>query len=247
MEGAAIIIRNHLKPHVHSCHTHPGGAIALDLFFKSNIKLRIIFVYLSSTDATRRNLTQNTVINWILQAQQHNLQPIILGDFNTHDTKFSSSSKFKLINFLYRSNMFDIGAHFNNTHFTWSNNTKSSRIDYIWTNTFNIQFLLSYNLDNSKTCTLSDHLILSTSWTFPNAYSKPPRLHTNISRRIFDYKATSCEQWLKFSELTTRLLVRSHVPTTIDTNESIDTTWHKIQHSITHAAIKTIPNKVSHK
>ena len=143
--------------------------------------------------------------------------------------------------------MFDIGAHFNNTHSTWSNNTKSSRIDYIWTNTFNIQFLLSYNLDNSKTCTLSDHLILSTSWIFPNAYSKPPRLHTNISRRIFDYKATSCEQWLKFSELTTWLLVWSHVPTTIDTNKSIDTTWHKIQHSITHAAIKTISNKVSRK
>ena len=33
VEGTAIMIRNHLKPHVHSVYTHPGGAIALDIFF----------------------------------------------------------------------------------------------------------------------------------------------------------------------------------------------------------------------
>ena len=116
-----------------------------------------------STDMYRRNQTQNAVINWILQAQQSNLHPIILGDFNTQDNIYSSSSKFKLINFLYRSNMFDIGTHLNNTHHTWTNNHNKSRIDYIWTNSFNIQFFLSYNLDNSSTSTLSDHLILTTS------------------------------------------------------------------------------------
>ena len=138
IKGTAIMIQNHLKPHVYSCLTHHSGAIALDLFFKSNIKLHVISVYLSSTDSTKRNLTQNTVINWILQAQQLNLQPIILGDFNTHNTTFSSLAKFKLINFLHCSNMFDIGAHFNNTHYTWSNGSRSSCIDYIWTNIFNV-------------------------------------------------------------------------------------------------------------
>src|SRR5260364_434112 len=102
------MIRHHLKPYVHSCFTHPDGAIALDLFFKSNIKLRIILVYLSSTDMTKRANTQNTIINWIHQAKQLNLYPIILGDFNTQNNTFSSSSKYKLINFLHRTNMFDI-------------------------------------------------------------------------------------------------------------------------------------------
>ena len=247
IEGTAIMIRNHLKPHVHSCYTHSGGAIALDLFFKSNIKLRIISVYLSSTDSTRRNLTQNTVINWILQAQQLNLQPIILGDFNTHESIFSSSAKYKLINFLHRSNMFDIGAHLNNTHHTWSNNSSSSRIDYIWTNSFNIQFLLSFEIDNSKSSTLSDHFILTTSWTFPNAYSKPPRLHTNISRRIFDYKSTTNDQWTEFAELTSNLVSQHNIPLTTQTQESIDTTWHKLQYCITQAAIQIIPNKITRK
>jgi hypothetical protein len=52
-EGTAIMIRNYLKPHVHSCYTHLGGAIVLDLFFKSHTKLRIISVYLSSTDSNK--------------------------------------------------------------------------------------------------------------------------------------------------------------------------------------------------
>ena len=112
------MIHNHLKPHIYSVYTHPGGAIALDIFFRSNVKLRIISVYLSSTDTAIRNQTQNTVINWIQQASQLNLHPIILGDFNTQDHIYSSSSKYKLINFLNHSNMYDIGAHFNNKHFT---------------------------------------------------------------------------------------------------------------------------------
>jgi endonuclease/exonuclease/phosphatase family metal-dependent hydrolase len=180
-EGTAIMIQNHLKPHVHSCNIHPGGAIALDLFFKGSIKLHVISVYLSSTDITKRTHTQNKVINWIQQAHQQNLHPIILGDFNTHDNISSSSTKFKLINYLNHSNMYDIGAHFNNTHHTWSNQTSRSRIDYIWTDQFSIQFLLSYKLDNSSTSTFSDHLILISNWTFSNAYSRSLYKHTNIS------------------------------------------------------------------
>ena len=88
------MICNYLQPHIHNCQTHLEGAVALDLFFKSKIKLSIIAVYLSSTYTHRRNKTQETVISWIQQAHQLNLHPIILGDFNTHDDICSSSSKF---------------------------------------------------------------------------------------------------------------------------------------------------------
>ena len=111
------MIRNFLQPHIHNCLTHPGGAIAIDLFFKSNIKLRIISVYLSSTDMTKRTATQTTVINWIQSALQHNLHPIILEDFNTHDFNFSSSAKYRLINFLHYFNMYNINIYFNNTYY----------------------------------------------------------------------------------------------------------------------------------
>jgi len=143
--------------------------------------------------------------------------------------------------------MYDIGAHFNNKHSTWSNNTSSSRIDYIWTDQFNIQFLLSYSLDNSQTSTSSDHLILTSTWTFPHAYSKPLRKHTGISRRIFNYKAMSTENWESFADTLSQQLLQHKTPTNSATDESIETTWHKIQYSIIYSATHTIPNKVSRK
>src|SRR6185436_9662410 len=247
IKNTAIMIRNNLKPHIYSIHTHSGGAIALDIFFQSNIKLRIILVYLSSTDMTTRNQTQNTVINWIQQASQLHIHSIILGDFNTQDNMNSSSSKYKLINFLNNINMYDIGAHFNNKLSTWSNNTSSSHIDYIWTDQFNIQFLLSYSLDNSQTSTSSDHLILSSTWTFPHAYSKPLRKHTGISRRIYNYKAMSTEDWESFADTLSQQLLLHKTPINNETDESIETTWHKIQCSIIYSATYTISNKVSRK
>jgi hypothetical protein len=246
-EGAAIMIRNYLQPHIHNCQTHPGGAIALDLFFKSEVKLRIIAVYLSSTDTHRRNKTQETVISWIQQAHQLNLHPIILGDFNTHDDICSSSSKFRLTNYLHQTNMYDLGAHVDNKHYTWSNNNSQSRIDYIWTDSFNLQFFISYSLDDSSYSTSSDHSILLSSWSFTNAFSKPPRYHTGISRRIFNYKAMSPEKWTEFSDMLSQKLNSHNTPLDHNTNESIETTWHKIEHSIIYSAIHSIPNKKSRK
>jgi len=55
------MIKNNIKPHIHNILTQPGGAIAIDLFFKNDYKFRIISVYLSSTNTSKRRLTQNTV------------------------------------------------------------------------------------------------------------------------------------------------------------------------------------------
>ena len=108
-------------------------------------------------------------------------------------------------------------------------------------------FLLSYNLESSQTSTFSDHLILLTQWTFPNAYSKPSRKHTNISRRIFNYKIMTQEFWEDFANSITYQLNTHKTPLNTNTTESIETTWHKIQHSIISSAIKLIPNKISRK
>ena len=139
--------------------------------------------------------------------------------------------------------MFDLSAHVNNKHFTWSNNTSHSRIDYIWTDSFNIQFFLSYNLDDSNTSTLSDHSILTSTWTFTNAYSKPPRHHTGISRRIFNYKAMSIDKWSEFSDLLSHNLSLYNILLNSNTNKRIKTIWHKIEHSIINTAIYSISNK----
>ena len=61
MEGTRIMLSNNLTLHIHKILKHEGGAIAIDLFFKHDFKFRIISVYLSSTDISRRNSTQTKV------------------------------------------------------------------------------------------------------------------------------------------------------------------------------------------
>ena len=55
------------------------------------------------------------------------------------------------------------------------------------------------------------------------------------------------DQWTEFSELITQLFLQHNIPSSTNTHENIDTTWHKIQHSILQAAIQLIPNKISRK
>jgi hypothetical protein len=61
-EGTGLMIRNNIRPHIHNVLTHPGGAIALDIFFKHDYKFRIISVYLSSTNSSERKSTQDKTV-----------------------------------------------------------------------------------------------------------------------------------------------------------------------------------------
>src|ERR1043165_2026230 len=111
-EGTCIMIKNNIKPNIHNIITQPGGAIAIDLFFKHDYKFRVISVYLSSTNIANRKLTQDTAITWMQQAISSNLYPIILGDFNAdNSTSTSSTTKFQLLNNLHNTNMYDLANY----------------------------------------------------------------------------------------------------------------------------------------
>ena len=126
------MLSNNLTPHIHKILKHEGGAISIDLFFKHDFKFRIISVYLSPTDLSRRNSTQTKVNQWIQQALNQQLYPIVLGDFNVDiSTTNSATSKSKLINFLTSNNLYDLTNHTSNTSYTWHNNQSQTRIDYI--------------------------------------------------------------------------------------------------------------------
>src|SRR5260363_218315 len=72
-EGTAIMLHNSIKSHVYKILSHPGGAIAIDLYFKHDFKFRIISIYLSSTNQIYRKNTQQATIQWIQQALSSNI------------------------------------------------------------------------------------------------------------------------------------------------------------------------------
>jgi hypothetical protein len=57
----------------------------------------------------------------------------------------------------------------------------------------------------------------------------------------------STEDWESFADTLSQQLLLHKIPTNSETDESIETTWHKIQSSIIYSATHTIPNKVSRK
>jgi endonuclease/exonuclease/phosphatase family metal-dependent hydrolase len=167
------MIKNDIKPHIHNILTQPGGAIAIDLFFKHDYKFRIISVYLSSTNTANRKLTQDTAITWMQQAISSNLYPIILGDFNAdNSTSTSSTTKFQLLNYLHSTNMYDLADYTDNLQNTWHSSRYQTKIDYIWAHDALIPHLHEFKLDNSSSSTNSDHQILTSTWVFPFATTK---------------------------------------------------------------------------
>ena len=53
----------------------------------------------------------------------------------------------------------------------------------------------------------------------------------------------STDKWSEFSDLLSHNFSLHNTPLNSNTNESIETTWHKIEHSIINTAIHSIPNK----
>ena len=243
-EGTAIMLYNSIKSHVYKILSHPGGAIAIHLYFKHDYNFRIIFIYLSSTNQIYRNNTQQATIQWIQQALSSNIHPIILGDFNASST-FSTSNiaKTQIFSFLHNNNMYDLADHTNNLEHTWTSSQYSSRIDYIWAYDSIIPFLTKFSTHSSITSTNSDHLILLSQWVFPFALSNKLRHKTRSKRRVFNYKAMTKETWEEFSNQINYNLSIYNIPSTSHTDSSLEKLWHQIQTSIIQAAVQIIPNK----
>src|SRR5260364_430447 len=221
--GTALMVSNHLTPHIHNIITHPGYAIAIDIFFKHDFKFRIISTYLPSDNAHIRPETQNLVIKWIQQATSQNLLPIVTGDFNvTIDNSYSSSIKYKLLQFLSYNNMYNLASYTQNNIPTWQSSRYNSQIDYIWVYHPVLAYLTSYDTEDSSTSTQSDHKILISQWSFPHAYQGKPKHKTRTRRRVFNYKVMNKESWEIFSNKVSLNLTQNNTPLTTNTPESLE-------------------------
>jgi exonuclease III len=79
--GTIILINQSLTTYIHNIQTLQGTAIAIDLYLPHKNNFRIISTYLPN-DSNINKQTQNQIILWITQAQQLNIIPVIMGDFN---------------------------------------------------------------------------------------------------------------------------------------------------------------------
>ena len=90
--GVGFLIKKHLADHVfhHSSFLH--RIYSIDFQFKNKQKLRIINVYVSSSDKSLRIKTHNKALELINDAHQKDFLTIILGDFNADSSRPSNPS-----------------------------------------------------------------------------------------------------------------------------------------------------------
>src|SRR6185436_11928271 len=129
-------------------------------------------------DSQLRLLAQNTIIQWIQEAEHKNILPIIIEDFNATNDSQSPSIKSKLLSFLQHNNMYDLASHTNTSTPTWHSNCYNSCIDYIWANHSLLYYLISYTTDDPSTCTCSDHNILNSSIKILYSFTRKRRNST---------------------------------------------------------------------
>ena len=116
--------------------------------------------------------------------------------------------------------MYDLVSHTQSLTNTWQSSQFQSRIDYIWANHSIIRYLTSYYTDDPKTSTDSDHKILTSSWSFPYAYSGKRRSATKTRKRTFLYKKMNEELWQLYTDQVSTNLSSNNTSTTINTTES---------------------------
>ena len=139
--------------------------------------------------------------------------------------------------------MYNLASHTDSSAPTWQSSRYSSEIDFIWAHHTILTYLTSFDTDDANSSSLSDHKILTSRWCFPYVLHEQRRFKTRTRRRVFNYKAMNNTKWEEFSNQVNSNLQSTSTPSSTDTLESLETTWHKIHTSITTAALQHIPNK----
>ncbi|GES89234.1 ribonuclease H-like domain-containing protein [Rhizophagus clarus] len=158
--GVSLFVENSLASHVHTYTSLSSRLLAVDLYFKGNVKLRIFVVYIPPTsDQALRDITIDLLIQALSEAKRLGFHHAICGDFNMHLDQFylvffnqpqmASKRIHRLFNFLLSNGYVDYTPINSSVSLgTFSRADIITRIDYIWSCPLLKSFLLtSYIFD----------------------------------------------------------------------------------------------------
>src|SRR3954468_19901271 len=158
--GTGLLIHTQWRKHIFKIYKHEGRGIAIDLIFKGKNHFKIICIY---TPANKANKQAHTLLHqWISHQLQMatnlNYHTIFMEDFNTYTTaNLDTNSKntkppSNTIKLLQHLNYLDTyrTLYLNTIEHTWSNETSSSRVDYIWISPSLISQLINVRVKQSE-------------------------------------------------------------------------------------------------
>ena len=189
--GTIILITQSLTTYIHNIQTLPGTALAIDLYLPYKNNIRIISTYLLS-DTEIKKQTQTQVISWIKQAQQLNITPIVLGDFNQDLNKSQQST---LYNYLTSYNFIPLVHTFHPHTPTWQRGNMASQIDEVWIPQHLLNAFTTLIITHATGITDSDHHIIHTQLQLNIKLTKRHKKH---KYKTFKYDSMTKELWEQF-------------------------------------------------
>ncbi|GBB91499.1 hypothetical protein RclHR1_18820006 [Rhizophagus clarus] len=197
--GVSLFVENSLASHVHTYTSLSSRLLAVDLYFKGNVKLRIFVVYIPPTsDQALRDITIDLLIQALSEAKRLGFHHAICGDFNMHLDQFylvffnqpqmASKRIHRLFNFLLSNGYVDYTPINSSVSLgTFSRADIITRIDYIWSCPLLKSFLLTSYIFDGCDRSLSDHNPVITYFDSSLLHSSIKLAHTlcNISPSTF--------------------------------------------------------------
>src|SRR5688572_17740724 len=144
-EGVGLLIKRTWSSHIFKTHCNHDRYIYIDLLFKGKLKLRVINVYLPSSNQQKELSIkiQNEIMHLLKESIEQHYHIIIMGDFNCDldeyyniiDRQKSVRFKYRLVHYLHSHDFLDSHKKCNdNPSHTWANANKSikTRIDGVF-------------------------------------------------------------------------------------------------------------------
>src|SRR5688572_11161305 len=188
-----------------------GRLISIELYFKGGAKTRIINIYINCNEKEKneRNKLLEELKLLIREAEQKNLNILIMGDLNAdaekYDTMYNlnTKGKYKILEILRNKGLYDTQAITNAGVLepTWrKNDITSRRIDYIWVSESIVQDIILTKVHKNEMIRSDHHLLIMTMET-RKIYGNRSRANERkqkITRSIFNFKEMNKDKWKNF-------------------------------------------------
>ena len=257
--GVGLVLHRKWCPYVQNTFLHSDQFIYVDLFFKGNIKVRIIVVYLHAdlTARLQRQAVQSQLIELLNTSQTAKYYIIIMGDFNANLEQFYHSvSKYNkgqwqyiLFHYLQQYRFTDLQLMFSadqsnpDPTFKSSQNGAMTRIDAIFTS-LNFPFILLHCHTRKSFLYLSDHLIVAAYFQPIESKKEHHDKRLRTKHKVYNVSSMEDADWQAFADYSDKYYKEYNYKRYDDltsNKKNLNILWTKIKELLITTANHTVP------
>ena len=257
--GVGLVLHRKWCSYVQHTYLHSDRFIYVDLFFKGNIKVRIIVVYLhvDPTARQQRQVLQSQLIDLLNKSQTAQYHILIMGDFNANLEQFYHSiSKYNkgrwqytLFHYLQQHRFTDLQLMFSEDQtnpgptFTSPQNGVTTRIDAIFTSP-NFPFTPLYCHTRKSFLYLTDHFIVAAYFQPIKSKKAHHDRRLRTKRKVYNINSMEEVDWQAFTNYSEKYYKEYNYKkyeVLTSNKKTLNVLWTKLKELLITTVNKTVP------